>query len=206
MVEIKVDTRELVRALGSLKSEVPFATARGINDTLLRIQQDEIKDINDRFTVRKPGFVKRSVKITKFAKKQDLVGSIAIADIGGKRTADILGKFEEGGVKTPKGGNHIAVPHENIRGGGSRLVSARNKPSHLKNSFKVNKGTKAFIFQRKGKGKNARVQLAYILTPSAKIDGRLRFIDIGVQTFNREFQNAVNTRLEQAIATARLRK
>lgn len=205
MIRVAVDTKDLEKALGTLKTEIPYALSRGINDTLLSIQKEQIQTINDRFTVRRQAFVKRSVKITKFSKKQDLDGEISIADIGGKSTKDILSKFETGKDKRSRTGGKVAVPSEFIRPDRGRVVTKSKRPSQLKNTFKVTKGETSLLFQRKGKGKNRTVHLAYILKPSVKIDRRLGFVDVAVRVFNTSFQTHVNKRLEEGITKARLK-
>lgn len=202
MIRVAVDTAELEKALGNLKSEIPFALARAINDTLLDIQKKQIENINDRFTIRRPNFVKKSVKITKFSKKQDLDGEIAIADVGGKSTKDILGKFEKGTTKKSRTGGKVAIPSEFIRPDRGRVVSKGKRPSQLKNTFRVDKGETSLLFQRKGKGKNRTINLAYILKGSVKIDRRLSFVDIAVRVFNKDFNDNVNKRLQEGIKKA----
>ena len=202
---IQLDTSELERSLGVFKSELPFGLAKGMNDTLMEIQREEISEAKDRFTIRREAFLKRSVKIVKFAKKTDLEGQIAIANVGTKPTADILAKFEDGTDKHAHQGRSIAVPTQFIQPVASRLVSRAKRPRQLKHTFKVQKGETGFLFQRTGRGRHRTVQLAYVLKPVVRIDTRLHFVDTATRVFTRTLETHINRRLEEAIASSKLR-
>ena len=191
---VKFDTTQIEKALGELKSELPYATSVAINNTLVDVQTANINHMRDVFTIRREAFLKRSVKITRFAKKTDLTGTIEIADVGGKRTADIFTKFERGGTKTATQGRNVAIPSSQVKPSKSGIIPKSRRPANLPRSFKIEEGNTSYIFQRTRK----EVRLMYTLKPSVRIPDRMNFVDVGVQTINR----VANTNMEKGIERA----
>lgn len=202
-ISIAFDTKALVANLHGLQQELPSVVNNTINGVLREIQTDEVKHINDVFTVRRPAFVKRSVKITKFSNKQDFKGTIQIADMAGKKTADVLNKFEVGGRKTASGGN-LAIPLREARGGKNAIVPSGKRPANLPRSFKLEAHGKTFIAQHYGSKKNPKTRFMYALKKSVPIDHRLGFVRIGEATIARELDKHIQAALTRALAKHQL--
>lgn len=205
-VNVKIDSRALEKSLGEFKGQMPFILMKTINDTMIDAQKSVISRANDVFTIRRQQFLKQSMKITKFAKKDDLTGVFEVADIGNSKTADVFEKFQVGGNKRPFRSSNVAIPTTFIKPTASRVISKTKKPSLLKNSFrgKTKSGADA-IYQRKGKGKKETVRVAYVLKPSVRIDKRLRFNETGLATINRQFNINADRAISKALSTAKLK-
>lgn len=205
-IQVHIDSDQVIKALGRLSQEAPFVLSSAINNTLVDVQTGEIGHINDVFTVRRPRFVKQSVKISKFAKKTELEGIIEIADVGGKPTADILGKFETGKTKTSRKGGNVAIPTSSIRFSKSGVIPAGKRPTTLPNAFKLKTGSgRSFIVHPKGRGKKRELVFAYSLKPSVRIDRRLSFVNNGLRTISIVGQRNLDQAIDKALLTSRFR-
>ncbi len=200
---ITVDFREVEKMLGDMKTQAPFILQRTINNTLLAVQSDEIAHISKRFTIRKPAFLKRSVKMMQFAKKNNLTGILGLANVGQTETASIFGKFEDGGIKTAQQGRNVAVPQVAVLTSKSGIIGKAKRPRNLARSFKVQTARGELLLQRKGRGKNSKVSIAYILTPSVRIDNRLQFVATGFTSINNHLDVEFDKAFESAMATAK---
>ena len=201
-MQISIDVSDVQRQLGSLHKQLPFAASQAINATSKDVQKAIINRIHNVFNVRRPLFVQRSVKI-RFAKKHDLEAQIAIADLGGKPTADILSKFETGDDKLPTRSRVLAVPAGDIRRTARGIITKQQQLGNLKRSFYLKtKAGHEYIFQRTGKPRKA-IRMRYILKPRVQIDDRLRFVQTGKRVVDRVMAGHMNTAIKRAIATAR---
>jgi hypothetical protein len=199
MIEVTLDKQQLERSLGVFRNQAPYILQTAINKTLLDAQKDIRTGINDRFTVRRQTFVKNSVKITRFAKKTDLTAVIEIADVGGRKTRDILEKFETGGVKRTTG--RVAVPTSYVQPAKNRVITASRRPRNLKHSFKQRIRGNEVIMQRYNR---RQVRVAYILKDTVRVDNRLGFVDTGMMTIGRVANRHLSDAITTALRTARL--
>ena len=201
MITIDVDLKAVEQAMGVFADQLPFAASKAINDLLIQGQSDQLAQMNDVFTIRRQAFAKRSIKIEQFAKKENLQGIIGVVPVG---SFDAFTKFEKGGTKT--GSGNIAVPSRFIQPDRSRLITKTKKPRVLKNSFKgqTSSGTPS-INVRIGKGKNEKIRAAFFLKPSVRIKPMLFFDETVRRSVDRHFDEFLNRRLNDAIASARLR-
>jgi hypothetical protein len=179
-VEIIVNTEPLTRYLGDFEQrQVPYALSQALNDVAKLFQYRERQHMASIFTIRRKQWVDNSVKITQFAKKGNLVASVAIESPGG-RNSDILGKFESQTLKTPKDGHSLAIPAEAKRNKSDIILkSARPKafnfrevvgPKHvsplkanvrsgvLRGALKVFEGDKKTVMIRNAKGQGVILQ------------------------------------------------
>lgn len=130
-VSIRVDATQAMRDLDDIgKRQVPFAMAQAINGVVNNFQRAEFAGIESRFHIRRPGWVKKSIKRTHKATKSELWADVAIQPPGAKPRADILGKFERDTSKTSvRPGGDVAVP---MPGGpnrnGAGIVANRDRP------------------------------------------------------------------------------
>lgn len=185
-VKVSVDTTAVSKMLGNLRKELPVALSRGIGNTLVLAQTDELNRMKDSFTIRRENFAKRSLKI-QFAKPTNLVGTLSIADIAGRPTADIFSKFESGGNKIAQGGK-IAIPTELVKPDVTKIISKGKRPRNLKNSFRtIINGMD--VIATKAKAAKAAIKIAYILKSSVRIAPRLSFETTVTNSVNKNLYN-----------------
>jgi hypothetical protein len=146
-INVSVDTSALKGRLRDIANkQIPFAKANAINEVAKLVQAEERTHIAKVFNVRRKQWVDMSVKITHFAKKQPgrTYAEVAIAPPGPRGKADILAKFEEGGIKTPRG-KSIAIP-DSVKRSKADIVTKGNRPKAF--NFKlIGKGPKAEVFK-----------------------------------------------------------
>lgn len=129
-MKVHVDDREVQRKLKELERQIPFGVAKGINRTAEQVQAVQRQHQRRVFTVRRPAFVDRGVKISQFANKRVPVARIEILPPGGADRASILTQHEPGGTKRPKDGRSLSVPHA-ARRGKRDLVPQVLRPKNL---------------------------------------------------------------------------
>lgn len=153
-IQIIVDPRAALKDLKEIREDqIPYALAKAINATTLDVQKAEYAHQSRIFTLRRPEWVKRSNKITKFAKKTDPVAIIGIHPPGGDARADIVGKFETETQKTPRGSS-IAIPvSERVKRSNAGIIAKRARPAaynfrQVGKAIRGDKGT--FIIKKPG--------------------------------------------------------
>jgi hypothetical protein len=204
--------------------QIPFALQKAVNASMITAQQKQLKRMATVFTLRRPQFAKLSVKITKFAKKFDPVGEIAISPPGGR--ADIFAKFEQGGLKKPRDGHNLAIPiiGSPVKRTKTSIVAVQNRPRILlggdsqvtDRTGKVRgvkrgktfggafirpakDGKPAMIFVRQGK----KLKLAYVLEPEAQIKPELDFVETITDSVKRTFSSDFTREFADAVAKSR---
>jgi hypothetical protein len=203
-MKISVETKAARDMFDDLAAkQMPYVMSKTINGIMLDAQAEVVRGIHERFQIKNRQFVKYSVKMRKFAKKNSLTAELGIAD---QRGSDILAKFEEGGTKTATDGRTLAIPVGVPRG--ARGVSPGNRPRTLiqaKKAFviRTNEATGAgVILGRRGRG-GKEVRTLFVLTPRVKIDNRLRFHDTVARTFELRFDRHFDLAFTEAMRTAR---
>ena len=225
-INIGLDDRETRRVLGAFHRQLPFATAKAINDTAKDFQRAQLARMGTAFTVRSRTFIPRSVKIKPFARKTTLEATVAVAPPGGTRTADILVKFERGGVKRPRTGGHLVIPVDARRTQrGIVRKDQRPRALHFRKVGRAFRGDRRTflipgvgIFQRTGRRgagrrlasyirtrrvRDQNIRMLFSMTRSAPIRKQLRFISTARKIIPRVFPGHLRTQLRRAIATAR---
>lgn len=231
MLEITVDPRSLISSMNGMEAQLPFATARALNEVAVAFQMDEQQVIQGEFTVRRP-WVLKGVKIDRkdFATKSKLEVRIHIDP-----TRDFLNKFEQGGTKTPRSGISISIPIGARRSLQSIIPSKlRPKNLHFKpgkhgtlvgddGTFLIRKPNGAgVILQRKGRAVSLKKRLQgplmkgqrrdnnlvvlYVLKPKAPVPAELHFHDTARKTFTREWPRAFTKWWNESVRTARTGK
>ena len=197
-IRIKIDTKELEDSLIGIKADIPWVIQNTINDILKLAQAEQYTTMRKNFTIRNEAFLKYSVRI-KFATRQSLTGTLSIADVGGKQTADIWNTFEGGGTKRPTKSKNLAVPSLNAWPNRAGNKPQRNKPRNLINSFILKRGGTTFIMQRKGKrrkvdgsGRDTNTKLMYTLTSGVRIPDKLHFYDTVIPVINQNFNTTLD--------------
>lgn len=207
-IDLKVDTRGLKLRTEREMKRLAYNTAQAINDTTKEVQLDERANLDRKFTLRKPEFMYRLIKIFKWASPRQ---GRAYAEIGVDRSKKrtLLSIFERGGDRPPAVGKRVAVP---VTGGPARPDFAQS----VVEAFKFAKlrlrprgrGTKAFhpsalsstpqlvgqqgTFQIPGRGifqrVDEKVRAVYLYVRRPKLDPTLDFIRVARRTINTEFQ------------------
>jgi hypothetical protein len=124
--------------ISGLRSQLPFATAVAINDTINQVQTAVQKTLSAEFTLRRESFIKQSVFIgpSDRATKDRLAGTVRIDP-----SRNFLAKFEDGGQKTSVTGKSLPIPI--LREDNPSLIVGRGDPlsvAMLLASIQLNKG------------------------------------------------------------------
>jgi len=170
--KFSVYSKEVEDFLAAMPGKAHFGASMGLNRTANEIQDEIRAGLDNRFTLRRADFVKKTIYRKPgedFASKNKLNAAVRVHD-----ERDFLAKFEKGGTKTPRTGKALAIPQGGVR---------RNKRDIVTKSQGVRAllaAGKAFIkgdavFQRIGRGKARRPILAYLFRRSVKIPDSLRF-------------------------------
>lgn len=173
------------------RNQVPFATSRALNDTAKAAQGMIISRIGRVFANKKTWWKERQptgVKIIRSNKKN------LSAYVYSK--AYFLELHEEGGIKTSKKGNNLAIP--------AKIAPKRFKKSggarQLLNSNPRAFSTKTGIYRRRGK---KRVEKLFTYSRTANINPVLDFKKTTRRAVIKHFERNFKKRLSQALKTAR---
>lgn len=216
-IHVSFDEQAFAKEMLVFTNQVPYATARAINLVSQDAQSSIREGIHQRFVVRRPTFIDRSIKIKPFATKQTLTATISVSPPAGAK--DVLSQHEEGGEKVSqrtsptnvalRGGPnvvesqpHIAVPSENIRPDIASLIPARKRPARLIHTFKIDRGDKELLFMVVGRGSSRTVELAYTLLPQVRLQPRLEFISTATTTVSERWNQRFNEAWQYAIETS----
>jgi hypothetical protein len=213
MIEIKLDAEKWMRQMEGGEKQLPFAMSKALNETATDFQTAERNVIASRFTLRRPDFIKRTIKIERgnFATKANLR---AIVNVDEKR--DLLSKFEKGGDKQPREGRSIAIPVE-ARRNKSDIVTKGNRPKAyqlqqvsanvakgLKRTFLIRSADgKGALFQRVGRGKNSTIRNLFSFKSRVPIPKRLSFHDTARKTALTQWPKNMLKAFENAMRTAK---
>jgi hypothetical protein len=229
---ITLDVTEFRSTLDAVaQRQLPFAAVKGMNTLMTTFQAAQREFDAETFTLRRSEWIDRSVKITQFATKQNPVGVVGIHPPGGDARADILGKFEEGGVKQSTGVHGlVAIPIQVKRSKAGIIPdSLRPKNLHLTGARggMLGKGNqRTFIVQlangdraifqristrsrdkrrlgRRLLGLDPNVLLLYYLKPSVPIPAELHFHDHAAMVTKDQWERIFNESWASALATAR---
>jgi hypothetical protein len=153
-LKLKLDTTGVTKMQRAMaQDQIPFATSVALNDVAGQAQREQHNHIGRVFKVTRPGFSLRSIKHKPRATKRQLWTELKVEPPGGAARADILSKFEEGGVKRPVG-QRIAIPAD-VRKGAAGGVMRGQRPGDFgvevgaagKRRFKLRgSGPKAQVF------------------------------------------------------------
>ncbi len=200
MLSITVDHAAVTRALGDLQRQIPFATAKALNDVANDAQRAIQGGLAQRFTLRRPDFILRTIKRERpadFASKTSLVATVRVDP-----RRDILAKFEEGGTKAPVSGRAIAIPTSQVRRTKAQLVQKSQRPRALLASGRAfSKDGKLLV--RVGRGAKALLRAAYIFKPAVRIPRRLGFVETATATVDRQWESRASEAVARAVATMR---
>jgi hypothetical protein len=219
MTIVRVKTQLVMRLTGV--RQLPFATAKAINTTAETFQKAQRAHQRQVFTVRRPAFVDKAVKIKPFARKGSPFAVVRIDPPGGKDRADVLTQHEEGGSKLPAG-RSLTVPELARRTKTGVIGKAQRprafgfelsgkKPLFAGDQVFVGKHNTLLIRKPGGKGviiqgtrrKGGKRKVLYILTPRARLKPQLEFTDNATRIVKRDFARNLRVEWLAAMRTAR---
>jgi hypothetical protein len=212
-MDMRIDTGATIKALETMRRQLPFATATGLNllaDQFQKVQQESVKR---NFTLRQERFILNTVKRFRgvdFATKANLRATVRIDP-----TRDFLARHEVGGEKVAiQGKPYVAIPLPDLRRTKRGLVPRKMYPSAFKpftDKGKVavgaqntlilpTKGGNRLLVQTRKRGPNKAL---YLFTPSVHIDPALHFQDNALATARSGWPSAFAQGWTRAMATAR---
>lgn len=158
-----------------------FAVAKTLTNLAQESQEQVRREMPRKFTIRRP-WVVNGIRIRPAARDR-LEAVVYSLDSGGRR--GFMTRQEFGGVKTPEGGKHIAIPLKAVKPNARTIIPQYMKPKSLlmygpqKNKTAQRAVSRAAAFKVKGKKpgqewilirKGGKVMPAWLLTPRAQID------------------------------------
>ena len=198
------------------RDQLPYARTRTVN-TLAKGFQKRQRDRQRRiFTVRRPQFVDRAVKLKPFATKAKPEATISIDPPGGQERADILTKFEEDTEKRPRSGKSLAIPAE-ARRTKAGIVSKADRLSSLdlvdvgpnvavgkKRTVLIRWGEgEGAVFRRVGRGSRSYLKPLFFLVPRATIFPDLRFVETAEKWVAEHYDEVFGDEFDRAVRSAR---
>lgn len=196
MIDIKFNVSDFerrAREIGAAVDQLPYALSLALNDAAFKARDELVTQTWPKSVkVRNRNFIRSALRVEK-ATKSNLTA--AVFDSLGRAH---LEKHAKGGVKQGRG--KLAIPSSAVMRGASGVRQSQ-RPLNLKN--KVVKGN--LIFQRIGRGKNAKLRLMYKLAPSVKIKADVPFVQDFQRVMRREMEEAFPKAMAKAMATRRPR-
>lgn len=184
--------------------QAPFAQAKTLTALAKRTHEVKRAALDDLFTLRKPTFVKSTIRRT-VALKTRLEASVYVDP-----EKDFLAKFEEGGPKKPKGEN-LTVPLPDVtRTAKSGIIVKNMRPKALlenPRAKKIRTPNGVFIVLEKNankkQGLGRRTEFLYELRPEVMLRPTLGLEKTANAITEAEFEAIANREIENALATAR---
>lgn len=208
-VIVSIDVSALVAAMTDLQREqAPFATSRAVNDLANMAVAGVQETMKTNFTIRRP-WVLGGIFVRKYSNKKDdpLEAILAIRD-----DRAFLAKFEDGGVKLPRGKN-LALPAEIPGVTKASVVPAGSRPRAFgqwqnrrgnERTFIILEGPGAGIWQRYGPSRGQIRQL-WSYRSSARIDKLLHMGETSRGVVEEWWKERFYIRMDEALATSRLK-
>jgi len=198
-LNIASNIKQFERRLNDIeKRQLPFATAQALTATAFDVRKQIVeRTFPEAFEVKNKRFIGAAMRVKK-ATKQTLVASVF--DRLGRAQ---LKKHTTGGIKTPRG-NNIAIPGRALKRGKSGGITKANRPRQLLDKANVvklrSKSGQDMIARRNKKG---RLEVLYILEPSANIKKSFRFYEDARTVVKKNMPTNFKKSWRRALATAR---
>lgn len=191
-ISSNIKIKDGIKFLQDTAKQIPFITARAINETAKLAQKKQIDHMEDVFIIRRPRFLKFSVKIRPFANKRKLKAVVSIDPPGGQKN-DIYSKFEEGGTFTGFQGGRLAIPTSDVRPNIRKVIPRSKRPRALRQRGKTFilelRSGKEFIAKATGRGQGRDLQFLYLLVDEVPIQPDLQFIKTITGTVFNNYEN-----------------
>ena len=200
LLQIDATIPEAIKDLDELRyRQLPFATSLALNNVGKLAKGAQVQGIQERFTVRREAFIRRSV-VQRAASKRNLETVLTVRD-------PFLARHEEGGTFRAHG-RALAIPKA-VRRTRQQVVSRGRWPGALRRKgqgrvFYRDLGAGSVsVVQRVGRGKSQRTRVLWTLVPEVKLEPRLRFESTVSATVARNWEQEFGRALAKALATAR---
>lgn len=201
MIKISV-ANEIQKAMGQLQTlaeaqQFRFSVARALTMTAADIQKEVRKNLPDRFTLRRPAWIKNGIMIER-ATKENLTTTVYSRD-------KFMGLQEIGGTKGPLN-NYLAVPTRMVKRTPTDMIRKSDRPKALGDKVEVvdYKGHKYLALKKGRKGNSGnQMRLLYLLIPRADIKKRLGLGDDAIKVARQRFGINLRDALEAAMRPRR---
>lgn len=193
---IGVDDSQLKEWLASAGDRFRFPASVGLNRTADEIQRAQQESLHNRFTLRRPEFVKRTIYRKPgedFATKGNLVARVRIHD-----DRDVLAKFEAGGEKRPRDGKALAIPINVKRNQRDIVPKGQTVRALLAAKKAFVKGGR--VWQMVGRGRHKTLRVLYLFKPMVRIPASLGFFVTALQVADRRLIDNVSGAIAKELA------
>lgn len=196
-VDVESDVRSLTRALTSIQTkQIPYATARAVQDTAYRTQQFIIRYVYPKsFIVRNRVFPRTAFQV----RPRRVPKSKPEAVIYDRLGKEFLKLQTSGGTKTPFTSRYLKVPPR----GDQSVYTSRGKLRRFPRTIVLRKNGRPAIYQQQGGKRNRRLKYRYALRQSVNIQKRFPFYEMGIRHVRETFPVSFKRSLAQALRTAR---
>lgn len=198
MLELRVDnnikafTKRFTRIQ---RKQIPFATANALNDVAFDGMR-AVKAQLPRYFIIRNTWTARGVRVRK-ARKTNLESQVYFAPGRGYIARQITG-----GVKTSRGGRHVAIPQAVRPNAAARINKGKRPAALLKkpNAFVATIGGTEGIWLRPKRGP---LKLMYVFKTSVVVRARFPFSKIMRGVVTAKFDRAFGRQMQRALRTAR---
>jgi hypothetical protein len=197
-MNIQVDLGGLDWKFGLMEKQAAFALSNSINRTLLVAQRSQQRHMARRFTIRRSGLLKASVRMLKFSNRATLTGTVGI-----NPRLPFWSPHEKGGLLRPTG-KYRAAPME-VRRSKRGSIPKGQRPRNLNRSFVLPSKGKKVIFTRRGKGKRSSIAPQYSLNRQVRIRPALSFQSNVEKTISGVWSKEINRAVGEELQRAKLR-
>ena len=199
MIKIQFDASAINRVFDNMEKQVRFAAAVALTKTAQDAQEEVIRELPERFTIR-TNWLARGVRIIP-ATPGRLVSTVLDKD-------SFMALQESGGDKVSPFGDALGIP-VGARPTPFAITSPSKFPSALlaRQGFfiaPISRGSRTMgVWKRTGKGRRERLTLMYIFSRQVRLKPRFGFREtvnrVAMERLPKRFEEA----LRQALASAR---
>jgi len=227
---VEIDTSKVRALFRAIIRQFPYATMKALNRLVLEAQRYQRYHQRKVFEIRQKTYWQQSVKVTHFAKINDLRAVIDVDPKGKVPKFDIWRRQEFGGTRVPtQGRKKLAVPprekSQYSRVGltftGKGLIPRRLRPANLKRTFTIDFGggrlglfrrlsrrqkgfTKVPPGQRFALRQDPNIELMYILIDSGQIDAVYHWFGNMKLVYDSKWRRYLDEELVKAFRTAKI--
>lgn len=198
-VNIRVDDNGLAKKFGLLQKQTDYAMSNAINNTLKKAQAAQVKYMQRKYTIRRSGLLRATVRLLQYSKRTTLTGVVGI-----NPKLDFWNIHEKGGMKRSKKSKYVAVPLE-VKRSKRGTIPKSKRPRNLDRSFVIPTRGGKVVFQRKGRGKRSSVSPMYSLNLQVRIRPNLNFERNVTNAINGLWESEMNKAVQFELKRARLR-
>ena len=203
MIEIDHNGPQVQRWLTELeRKQIPFATAVALTRTARDVVEEEMKQLPQRFTIRKKSMIRRAIKSIR-AEKRDW--PMPSATVYVPEAFKFLADHEGGATRKGMAGHRVAVPTRLVKRTASGRVRKAQKPGAIRRR-KTGYVDEEQQQIRQRTTKKRRVGIFYLLRNKVQIQDRWGFAKIAesvadanyAEHFQRELAAALGSKKRKA--------